>query len=108
MAKNQQAQANTDQPADAVPPDYREIVKALVDMHALEEKVAKGGNNYDAMREVRREGGNLWKIARESIYGPPQDVDNKPKSAAEQKRWDERAKRAAARRGTSTEQSDPA
>lgn len=84
-------------------PDYKAILTALVDMRALEEKAAKGGSNYDAVRQVRRESGALWKLARETIYGTETPADAAPRSKAEQERWDRNAAKVHSRRGQSTE-----
>lgn len=75
-----------------------DLVKALVDMHELEQRLgAKGGANYDDVRKHRRESATLWERAREYVYGPP-EVDNKPKNAAEKKRWQANEQRARANR----------
>jgi hypothetical protein len=75
-----------------------EILKALVDMRDAEAKVAKGGDNYDAVRHVRRNSDALWKQARELVYGPEEPQNAEPHSKTEAERWKRNAERVAVKR----------
>lgn len=84
--------------------DHSALLKELVDMHDLEQRLAPmgGGAPYADVRKVRREAEGLWRRARVAIYGEP-EVDNKPRSKAEGERWKRNEERVAARRAGTQE-----
>lgn len=69
----------------------RAILAKLLNLHDMEVAAAKGGANYEHVRSIVRERAATWEAARELIDGP-REVDNKPHTRAEAKRWKAREK----------------